>query len=132
VARPEGALKARGATLLGRIDHAAAAGKAGLTLAPTVLLIFGNACGGTPLMHERPTIGIDLPLKALVWQNGAGSAWLSYNELSWPAARHANGAGARSALDAMSAAMQAIASEAACFANRASDRWLDSSAGSAA
>ena len=71
-----------------RIDHAAGAAEVGLNLRPTELIIFGNARGGTPLMQSVQTIGIDLPLKALVWEDAAGKTWLSYNEPSWIAQRH--------------------------------------------
>jgi len=60
----------------------------GLNLRPTELIIFGNARGGTPLMQAVKTIGIDLPLKALVWKDAAGRTWLSYNEPNWIAQRH--------------------------------------------
>jgi uncharacterized protein (DUF302 family) len=59
-----------------------------MTLRPTELIIFGNARGGTPLMQLAQTIGIDLPLKALVWEDAAGKTWLSYNEPVWIARRH--------------------------------------------
>ena len=55
---------------------------------PTELIIFGNARGGTPLMQPNQTVGIDLPLKALVWQDAAGKTLISYNEPSWMAQRH--------------------------------------------
>ena len=71
-----------------RIDHAAAAAEVGLTLRPTELIIFGNARGGTPLMQPNQTVGIDLPLKALVWQDAAGKTWISYNEPRWIVQRH--------------------------------------------
>jgi uncharacterized protein (DUF302 family) len=78
--RLETAVKAKGMTVFARIDHAAGAAAAGLPLRPTELLIFGNAKGGTPLMQSVQTIGIDLPLKALVWQDASGKTWLSYND----------------------------------------------------
>ena len=59
-----------------------------MELRPTEVLIFGNAKGGTPLMQAEQTIGIDLPLKALVWQDAAGKTWLSYNDPAWLAQRH--------------------------------------------
>jgi uncharacterized protein (DUF302 family) len=65
--RLEAAVKAKGMTVFARIDHSAGASAAGLSLNPTEVLIFGNAKGGTPLMQSVQTIGIDLPLKALVW-----------------------------------------------------------------
>jgi uncharacterized protein (DUF302 family) len=86
--RLEADVKAKGLTVFARIDHAAAAKAVGLTLRPTELLIFGNAKGGTPLMQALQTTGIDLPLKALVWQDPGGKVWLSYNEPAWIAQRH--------------------------------------------
>jgi catalase len=86
--RLEAELKAHGMTVFRRIDHAAMAKEAGLTLGPTELILFGNPRGGTPLMQANQTIGIDLPLKALVWQDAAGKTWLSYNEPAWLARRH--------------------------------------------
>jgi uncharacterized protein (DUF302 family) len=71
-----------------RIDHAVGAAQVGLTLRPTELIIFGNARGGTPLIQSVQTVGIDLPLKAFVWQDAAGKTWISYNEPGWIAQRH--------------------------------------------
>lgn len=81
-------INARGMTVFARIDHAAGAAEVGLKLRPTELIIFGNARGGTPLMQSAQTVGIDLPLKALVWQDAAGRTWISYNEPGWIAQRH--------------------------------------------
>ena len=81
-------LAAKGVHVFARIDHAAGAAEAGLSLLPTEVLIFGNARAGTPLMQSMQSIGIDLPLKALVWQDTAGATWLSYNDPAWLAARH--------------------------------------------
>jgi len=78
----------RGMNVFARIDHAAGAAEAGLTLRPTELIIFGNARGGTPLMQSVQTVGIDLPLKLLVWEDAAGKTWISYNEPAWIAQRH--------------------------------------------
>jgi len=86
--RFEAEVRARGMTVFAHIDHAARAAAAGLSLRPTELLIFGNARGDTPLMELVQTIGIDLPLKALVWQDASGITWLSYNDPKWPAKRH--------------------------------------------
>jgi uncharacterized protein (DUF302 family) len=86
--RVERAVKDRGLIVVARIDHAAAAQKAGLALRPTQLLIFGNPKGGTPLMQSAQSIGIDLPLKVLVWEDDKGQVWLGYNEAAWLAARH--------------------------------------------
>jgi uncharacterized protein (DUF302 family) len=89
--RLEAEIRAKGMTVFARIDHAAGAAEVGLTLRPTDLIIFGNARGGTPLMQASQTAGIDLPLKALVWQDAAGQTWLSYNEPSWIVQRHGLG-----------------------------------------
>jgi uncharacterized protein (DUF302 family) len=82
------ALDAKGITVFARIDHAAGAAEVGLSLRPTELLIFGNARAGTPLMQAKQTIGLDLPLKALVWQDASGKTWLSYNDPPWVVSRH--------------------------------------------
>ena len=86
--RLEAAVKERGLTVFARIDHAAGAREVGLPLQPTSVLIFGNAKGGTPLMQSVQTIGIDLPLKVLVWEDASDVTWLSYNDPSWLAKRH--------------------------------------------
>jgi uncharacterized protein (DUF302 family) len=99
--RLEAALRAKGLTIFARIDHAAGAAEAGLPLRPTELLIFGNARGGTPLMQAEQTIGIDLPLKALVWQDASGETWLSYNDPAWIAKRHGVGKAVAATVSAM-------------------------------
>jgi len=81
-------ISTKGMTVFARIDHAAGAAEVGLTLRPTELIIFGNARGGTPLMESSQTVGIDLPLKALVWEDASGKTWISYNEPGWIAQRH--------------------------------------------
>lgn len=86
--RLEAAVKAKGLIVFARIDHAAGAAKAGKRLRATELLIFGNPQGGTPLMECAQSAGIDLPLKALAWQDASGQVWLSYNDPEWIAARH--------------------------------------------
>src|SRR5271168_4764946 len=86
--RFEAEVRAKGMTVFAHVDHAAGAAAVGMPLRPTDLLIFGNAKGGTPLMQSAQTIGIDLPLKALVWQDASGGTWLSYNDLGWLAKRH--------------------------------------------
>jgi len=107
--RLEDAVKAKGLTVFARIDHAAGAAEVGLSLRPTDLLIFGNAKGGTPLMQSDQTVGIDLPLKALVWQDASGDTWLSYDDPSWIAKRHGLGHEVDAALNAMSAVLDGIA-----------------------
>ena len=94
--RLEAEIKARGMTVFARIDHAAGAAEAGLPLRPTELVIFGSAKAGTPLMQANQEIGIDLPLKALVFEDAAGKVWLSYNDPRWLAQRH--GVGGRPSL----------------------------------
>jgi uncharacterized protein (DUF302 family) len=81
-------IQTRGMKVFARIDHAAGAAEVGLTLRPTELIIFGNARGGTPLMQSVQTVGLDLPLKALVWEDASGKTFISYNEPSWIAQRH--------------------------------------------
>jgi len=107
--RLEDAAKAKGLTIFARIDHGAGAASAGLELRPTQLLIFGNAKGGTPLMQEQQTIGIDLPLKALAWQDAAGNTWLSWNEPAWLAARHGLAGQGAAVAKALSGAIAALA-----------------------
>lgn len=79
VDRLEKAIEARGLVMFAKIDHAAAAEKAGLKLRPTLVLVFGNPKGGTPLMQGTPTVAIDLPLKALVWQGDDGKVKVAVN-----------------------------------------------------
>jgi len=81
-------IRAKGMNVFARIDHAAGAAEGGLKLRPTELILFGNALGGTPLMQSVQTVGIDLPLKVLVWQDAEGKTWVSYNEPRWIAQRH--------------------------------------------
>jgi uncharacterized protein (DUF302 family) len=86
--RLEAALVANGATIFARIDHAANAASIGMTLAPMELLIFGNPKVGTPAMQADPLTGLDLPLKALAYQDSAGNVFLAYNDPVWFAERH--------------------------------------------
>ena len=110
--RLEAEIRAQGMTVFARIDHAAGAAEVGLTLAPTELIIFGNARSGTPLMQAVQTVGIDLPLKALVWEDTAGRTWLSYNEPGWIVQRHSV-ANAEQVVSKMAAALSAISRKAA-------------------
>ena len=80
-----------------------------LALRPTELLIFGNAKAGTPLMQSNQEVGIDLPLKVLVWEDTAGKTWLSYNDPRWIAKRHELGPGMDQTIEAMVAGLSAIA-----------------------
>ena len=87
-ARLEQLLPARGLKIFSRIDQAAEAAAVGLTLRPMVLIIFGDPKYGTPLMQQYPSLAIDLPLKALVWESADGKVWLSYNRPEFLQARH--------------------------------------------
>lgn len=86
--RLEKALLSKGMTIFTRIDHAAGAIKAGKTLRPTELVIFGNPKVGTPLMQCQQSIAIDLPQKALIWEDDSGQVWFSYNTPAYLASRH--------------------------------------------
>ncbi len=86
--RLEDLVKQRGLNVFARIDHAAGALKVGKSLRPTELLIFGNPQGGTPFMECAQTAGIDLPLKALVWEDASSQVWLGYNDPAFLAQRH--------------------------------------------
>ena len=81
-------LKSKGVAIFALIDHSGEAEKAGLKMRPTQLLIFGNPKGGTPLMLAAPSTAIDLPLKALVWEDAGGKVWLSYNSPDYLQQRH--------------------------------------------
>jgi uncharacterized protein (DUF302 family) len=84
----EDIVKQRGLTVFARIDHAAGAAKIGKTLRATEVLIFGNPQGGSPLMECAQSMGIDLPLKALVWEDEQGQVWLGYNDPAYLTQRH--------------------------------------------
>ena len=101
------AIEARKLTLFARIDHAAGAKKIDKTLRPTEVFIFGNPNGGTPLMECAQSIGIDLPLKMLVWQTADGGVILGYNDPAWLAKRH--GTTCEGAVANISKALDAIA-----------------------
>lgn len=106
--RFEAEVRGRGMTVFAHIDHAAGAAAAGLSLRPTEVLIFGNARAGTPLMEATQTIGIDLPLKVLVWRDENGATWLSYNDPAWLAERHGILSGSADTLRQMSAALASL------------------------
>ena len=86
--RLEGLVKERGLTVFARINHSAGAASIGKSLRPTEVLIFGNPQGGTPLMECAQSMGIDLPLKALIWEDASGQVWLGYNDPAYLAKRH--------------------------------------------
>ena len=81
-------LRQKAIPVLADIDHAGLAQEVGLSLRPTRLLIFGNARGGTPLMQSTQTIGLDLPLRVLVWEDAEGKVWLTYHRPEYLAQRH--------------------------------------------
>ena len=113
ICRFEAALQAKGVTLFAKIDHCAGAVEAGMTLRPTFLLIFGSARLGTPLMQANQTIGIDLPLKALVWQDADGKVWLTFNDPAWLAVRHRLGDAAAETVAALENGLATLARDAA-------------------
>jgi uncharacterized protein (DUF302 family) len=88
VERLKAVLTQKGIELFAHIDHAAAAKKVGLSLRPTQVLIFGNPKAGTPLMQSRQSIGLDLPLRVLVWEDDAGKVWLTYRRVADLARQH--------------------------------------------
>ena len=88
VDRLENKLREKGMSVFIRINHAEMAQKVGKKLRPTELIIFGNPKAGTPLMQCGQSVGIDLPQKALIWQDEAGQVWLSYNDPKYLANRH--------------------------------------------
>jgi uncharacterized protein (DUF302 family) len=102
-----------GLRVFARIDHAAGAHEVGASLRPTELLVFGHPKGGTPLMRDRQLAGIDLPIKALAWEDEQGKVWLSYNDAQWLAERHGLGDASRDAVAAIAAGMQKVISAAA-------------------
>ena len=88
VERLKGILAAKGVALFALVDHSGEAEKVGMKMRPTKLLLFGNPKAGTPLMLAAPSIAIDLPLKILVWEDGDGKVWLSYNSPEYLRDRH--------------------------------------------
>jgi uncharacterized protein (DUF302 family) len=107
--RLEADVKSKGLTVFARVDHAAGAKEVGMPLRPTELLIFGNAKGGTPLMQAYQTVGIDLPLKALAWEDADGKAWLSYNDPEWLVARHGATGGLAEVIQRLSTLLATVA-----------------------
>jgi uncharacterized protein (DUF302 family) len=110
--RLEAEIAARGMTVLAKIDHSAGAASAGLALRPTVVVLFGNPNAGTPLMQQSQLMGIDLPLKVLVWRDAEDRTWLSYVDPHWLAKRHGLGSNADAITSAMTARLGAVASAA--------------------
>ena len=111
--RLETDVKAKGLTVFARIDHAAGATAVGLNLLPTAVLIFGNAKGGTPLMQSNQLIGIELPMKVLVWQDTSGKTWLSHADPTDLAKRYGLPAETTAAVNNLAAALRALTAKAA-------------------
>ena len=109
--RLEAALNAKGMTVFNRIDHAAGAASVGAELRPTTLVIFGNPKVGTPLMQCAQTMGIDLPQKALIWQDDSDQTWFGYNDPHYLADRHQL-QGCQEAIDKVAGALNNFASAA--------------------
>ncbi len=86
--RLEATLQARSLNVFARVDHSGEAEKVGLKMHPTQVILFGSPRGGTPLMVASPTLAIDLPLKALVWEDAGGKVWVSYNSAEYLQRRH--------------------------------------------
>jgi len=102
-------LREKGIKVFARVDHSGEAQKAGLEMPPTQLLIFGNPKGGTPIMLASPTAAIDLPLKALAWQDGQGRVWLSYNDPEYLKRRFGLSDGLLQAISGVSALLEKAA-----------------------
>ena len=113
MSRLEAEVMARGLTVFAHIAHEKGAAAVGVPLRPNDLLIFGNAKVGTPLMQAAETIGIDLPLKVLVWQDADGSTWLSYNDPIWLAKRHGLGPDVEATVKILAGALHAVTAAAA-------------------
>jgi uncharacterized protein (DUF302 family) len=107
--RLEADLKAKNITVFARVDHAAGAASVAMALRPTQLLIFGNPKAGTPLMQARQSIGIDLPLKILGWQDEGAKVWLTYNDPHWLARRHQLGAATAASVGALASLLAQLA-----------------------
>ena len=101
-------VNSKGMTVFGRVDHSAGGAQVGMPLRPTEVLIFGNAKGGTPLMQAKQTIGIDLPLKALAWEDADGKVWVTSNDPAWLARRHGLGADVNANVEALRAGLAAV------------------------
>jgi uncharacterized protein (DUF302 family) len=113
LSRLEAVLKTKGIQVFARIDHAAAAADAGLNLRPTVVLIFGDPRAGTALMQADQHVGVDLPLKALIWEDAGGHAFVTYNDPRWIARRHGLTGPAAEAAGRLAAGLEGLAKAAA-------------------
>lgn len=104
---------ANGLTVFARVDHGANAEQVGMALRPTQLLVFGNPRAGTPLMQEKQTAGLDLPVRALAWEDEQGAVWLTYDDPQWIARRHGLGQASASAVSAIADGMGRVTRAAA-------------------
>jgi uncharacterized protein (DUF302 family) len=86
--RLDASLKQRNVLVFARIDFSGDAARAGLTMRPEQMLIFGNPKAGTPLMLQAPAVGLDLPLKVLAWEDADGKVWVAYNDPQYIVRRH--------------------------------------------
>lgn len=114
--RLESLVTSMGMTVFARIDHSAGAAAAGLELRPTTVLIFGNARRGTALMQSNQSIGLELPLKILIWQDAGGKTWLSYIDPAWLAKRYELPAAGKASASTLSAALASLTKSAAIAA----------------
>ena len=112
VDRLTAAARRAGLQIFARIDHGGNAATIGVRLRPTELVIFGNPRGGTALMLDRQTAGIDLPVKALVWEDDQGRSWLTYNQARWIAQRHGLGAPSEASVAALETGLAQLAAAA--------------------
>jgi uncharacterized protein (DUF302 family) len=112
IARLDKAATEAGLRVFATVDHAAGATQVDIELRPTLLLIFGNPRGGTPLMIANQTAGIDLPVKALAWEDADGQVWLAYNDPAYIAERHKLGPDAAPAVQAMADGLAALTAKA--------------------
>src|SRR5208282_6071656 len=99
------AVAVAGMRVFARIDHAAGAAEVDMPLRPTELVVFGNPQGGTPLMQDKQTAGLDLPMKALIWEDEEGNVWLTYNDSAWIAERHRLGSSSSPQVAGLGAAL---------------------------
>ncbi len=106
-------IASHGLELFAEVDHAKNAKEAALTLRPETVLVFGSAKAGTPLMLANQAVGIDLPLKALVWQDATGKTWITYSDPVWIARRYELPAEAMQLAEKMRQGLEALAGKAA-------------------
>ena len=102
----------KGMTVFATIDHGANAKEAGFAMKPTVLVIFGNPKAGTPLMIDKPTISLDLPVKVLIWEDDDAKVWLTYTETAWLARRHNLSESSQPIIQAIAEGIRLVVSEA--------------------